>query len=410
MRSQADQPCAPLRDEGISRNLRVLGAVSLAQDVGSEMVYPLLPSFVTGVLGAPVAALGVAEGLADAVAALMKLVAGRLATTGRRKPWIAFGYGLATVGKLVVASALVWPLVLAGRVVDRIGKGIRGVPRDALIADEASVERRGRSFGFHRAMDTLGAVIGPILALGLLRVFNGKIRPALLIAVLPAAISVLLVRLVHEQPAITPSATKPDGLSPQRAALPRAFWSTLAPLVVFALANSSNALLLQRAHDLGLSTSSVVMVYVIYNIVTAVLSYPAGLISDRFSPRLAMISGLLVFSLVYLGLGRATHPASVWVLLPAYGVFTACTDGVSRTWIANLVGDQSRTWALGVHGGLTSAATLLAGLWSGLAWRGNGRLPLTISGLVAMSVALWLIATRGSEDVRELGSQTLLPV
>ncbi len=157
----------------------MLGAVSLAQDVGSEVVYPLLPSFVTGVLGAPVAALGVAEGLAEAVAALMKLIAGRLATTGRRKPWIAFGYGLATVGNLVVASAVVWPLVLVGRVVDRIGKGIRGVPRDALIAEEASAEHRGRSFGFHRAMDTLGAVIGPLLALGLLRVFNGKIRPAL---------------------------------------------------------------------------------------------------------------------------------------------------------------------------------------------------------------------------------------
>jgi MFS family permease len=405
MKSQADQPHAPLRDEGISRNLRVLGAVSLAQDVGSEMVYPLLPSFVTGVLGAPVAALGVAEGLADAVAALMKLIAGRLATTGRRKPWIAFGYGLATVGKLVVASAFVWPLVMVGRVVDRIGKGIRGVPRDALIAEEASAEHRGRSFGFHRAMDTLGAVIGPLVALGLLHVFRGKLRPALLIAVLPAAISVLLVRLVHEQPAISPSATKADNWSRQRAALPRAFWSTLAPLVVFALANSSNALLLQRAHDLGLSTSAVVTVYVLYNVVAAALSYPAGLISDRFSPRLAMITGMLVFSLVYLGLGRATDAKLVWVLLPANGIFTACTDGVSRTWIANLVDDRSRTWALGVHGGLTSAATLLAGLWSGLAWRGDGRLPLTISGIVALSVALWLIATRGQEDVSEACSQ-----
>jgi MFS family permease len=146
---------------------------------------------------------------------------------------------------------------------------------------------------------------------------------------------------------IPPSATKADGWSHQRAALPRAFWSTLGPLVVFALANSSNALLLQRAHDLGLSTSSVVMVYVLYNVVTA-LSYPAGLISDRFSPRLAMIAGLLIFSFVYLGLGRATHAKLVCLLLPAYGVFTACTDGVSRTWIANLVNDRSRTWALGV--------------------------------------------------------------
>jgi MFS family permease len=217
---------------------------------------------------------------------------------------------------------------------------------------------------------------------------------------------VLLVRLVHEKPAITPGVTKADDWSRHRDALPR----TLAPLVVFALANSSNALLLQRAHDLGLSTSSVVMVYVLYNVVAAALSYPAGLISDRFSPRLAMITGLLVFSLVYLGLGRATHAKLVWVLLPAYGIFTACTDGVSRTWIANLVNDRSRTWALGVHGGITSAATLLAGLWSGLAWRRNGRLPLTISGLVALSVVLWLIAAQRKEEVSESGSQALLPV
>ena len=142
------------------RNVKVLSAVSLAQDAGSELLYPLLPTFITVTLGAPVVALGVAEGFADAAAAGMKLLAGRLSERGRRRRWIAAGYAIASVGKVIVALASVWPVVIAGRVVDRIGKGIRGVPRDALIADDTPPARRGRAFGFHRSFDTLGAVIG----------------------------------------------------------------------------------------------------------------------------------------------------------------------------------------------------------------------------------------------------------
>lgn len=382
--------------QGLSRNVKVLGAVSLAQDTGSEMLYPLLPTFLTRVLGAPVVAVGVAEGLADAVAAGMKLVAGRLAGAQRRRRWIATGYGLATIGKIIVAFSFVWPTVLVGRTVDRIGKGIRGVPRDALIADDSGDHQRGRAFGFHRSLDTLGAVLGPLIGLGLLELLNGKVRPALFVAIIPAAISVALVGLVREQavPAVMAGTAVEPALD-ERRPLPASFWHVLAPLIVFAFVNSTDALLLQRAADLGLSVTAVVVAYILYNVVYAALGYPAGKLADRVAPRLVFGSGLVVFGAVYLGLGVTTSSTAVWVLLPCYGAYTALTDGVSRAWIANLVPAEQRTWALGVHGASTGVGVLIAGLWSGLAWHGSGRIPLTVSGVLALAIAGWLLLQGG---------------
>jgi MFS family permease len=388
----APEATAPVR---LSRNVKILGAVSLAQDTGSEMLYPLLPTFITGMLGAPVVAVGVAEGLADAAAAAMKLLAGRLAGAHHRRRWIAAGYGLATIGKIIVAAAFIWPVVIAGRVVDRLGKGIRGVPRDALIADDTPAGARGRAFGFHRSLDTLGAVIGPLIGLALLELLGGRIRPALVIAVIPAAASVALVALVREDGQPAPSSTSdlreptPDPDPDRR--LPTGFWRILAPLTVFALVNSTDALLLQRAAELGLELTEIVLVYVLYNIVYAALGYPAGRLADRIPARIVYAAGLVVFAAVYIGLGTTTSPTAVWMLLPCYGAYTALTDGVSRAWIADLATPDQRTWALGVHGATTGAGVLVAGLWTGLAWHGAGRIPLTIAGFVALSVATWLL-------------------
>jgi MFS family permease len=321
----------------------------------------------------------------------MKLIAGRLTSTGRRRPWIALGYGLAVVGKSVVALAFVWPVVLAGRVVDRVGKGIRGVPRDALIADAVPESSRGRAFGFHRSLDSLGAVIGPLAGLGLYRLVGEHIRPVLLFALIPAMISVALVALVHESPVVEANASAPDAEVDVRTPLPPRFWHVMAPLGLFSLVNSTDALLLQRAGELGLGVTEIVLVYVAYNVVYAALGYPAGTLADHVAPRLVYAGGLIVFAITYLGLGRATDSQAVWLLLPFYGVFTALTDGVSRAWVANVVGAEQRSWALGVHGALTGIALLFAGLWSGLAWNGTGTLPLTISGAVAAGVALWLL-------------------
>jgi MFS family permease len=387
----------PSRSDGpLPRNVKVLGAVSFAQDTGSEMLYPLLPAFITGVLGAPVVALGVTEGLADAAAAGMKLVSGRLARSGHRRRWIATGYGTAVAGKIIVAASFVWPLVLVGRALDRFGKGIRGVPRDAMIADSIEPGQRGRAFGFHRALDTGGAVLGPILGLGLLSLFGGRIRPALVVAVIPAAISVALVSLVRETPP-QPHASHRAPDEQQPAPLPARYWRVLAPLAVFAVVNSTDALLLQRASELGLSVTAVVSVYVLYNTVYAGLGYPAGKLADRIRPRLVFAGGLVIFALVYLGLGRTDSTAAIWILLPCYGGYTALTDGVSRAWVSNLVTDEQRTWALGIHGAVGGVGALVAGLWSGLIWGDNGRHALTISGAVALAVAVWLLLDRDGD-------------
>lgn len=372
------------------RTVKVLGAVSFAQDAGSEMLYPFLPTFITGVLGAPVVAVGVAEGLADATAAGMKLLAGRLAATDQRRRWIAAGYALATAGKLVVALAFVWPVVLLGRVVDRLGKGIRGVPRDALIADAVPAAARGRAFGFHRALDTLGAVVGPLAGLAFYRLVGERIRPVLLIAVIPAAISVALVAMVRERPTSGPLPTSAPPPT-RRPRLPGSFWRVLIPLGAFALVNSTDALLLQRAHEIGLGLTEIVLVYVAYNAVYATLGYPAGKLADRIAPRRVFAAGLVVFGATYIGLGSASSATAVWMLLPLYGAFAALTDGVGRAWISNVVGDEQRTWALGVHGATTGLGALVAGLWSGLAWNGTGELPLTVSGVVAIVVAGWVL-------------------
>ena len=386
-------------DAPLPRAVKVLGAVSFAQDAGSEMLYPFLPTFITGVLGAPVVAVGVAEGLADATTAAMKLLTGRLASTGRRRPWIAAGYALATVGKVIVALSFVWPVVLIGRVVDRLGKGIRGVPRDALIADAVPKRSRGRAFGFHRSLDTLGAVVGPLIGLGIYRLVGEEIRPVLLIAVIPAVISVGLVAMVREQPIKQQISVSTTQSLTFRDRLPDSFWKVMIPLGVFALVNSTDALLLQRVHDLGFSVTEIVFVYIAYNIVYAALGYPAGKLADRVAPRLVFAVGLMVFAVTYLGLGQATSTAAAWVLLPLYGVYTALTDGVSRAWIANVVNDEQRTWALGVHGAITGLGALIAGLWSGLIWNGTGELPLTVSGVIALVVAVWLFTTgRGSRS------------
>lgn len=374
--------------EPLSRNVKVLGLVSLAQDAGSEMMYPLLPRFITGTLGAPVVALGAAEGLADAVAAAMKLVAGRLAD-GRRRPWIAAGYAIATFGKIIVAAATVWPMVIVGRAVDRVGKGIRGVPRDALIADETNPGNRGRAFGYHRSLDTIGAVIGPLLALLLLRVLDGRIRIAVALAVIPAAISVGLVAFVRERarPASHAAAARTAG---QRPTLPAGVKRLLVPMVVFGLVNSTDALLLQHAGDVGLSTTQVVLVYAMFNAVYASLGYPVGKWVDRVPHKVPFALGLALFAIAYIGLGMSHSAVAVWVLMPLYGCFPAMTDGVARAWLSDLSTPQTRTWVLGVHGAATGAAILGAGIWSGLAWGHAGRLPLVISGVIAAAVAVWI--------------------
>lgn len=391
----------------LTRNLKVLSGVSFLQDAASELLYPILPIFLTVTLGAPVAVVGAVEGLAEGAANVTKLASGYLGDRYRKRPLIAAGYGFAAVGKLLIAIAFVWPIVLLGRVFDRFGKGIRGAPRDALLVDGIPDEARGRAFGFHRTADTMGAVVGPLIGLLGYELLHHHIRPLLVIAVVPAVLSVLLVAAVHERPAVPKATTRrsADGtrLSLRETAeeLPRSYWHVVVILTLFSVANFADALLLLRLHDIGFSVATLILAYVGYNLVYAAMSYPAGVLSDRLSRPRVFGVGLVFFAVGYLGLGLTRNHLIAWVVLALYGLFSAFTDGVGKAWISSLAPREHQAAAQGLFQGFTGLGVLIAGVWAGLAWHGDGHLPLLISGTVGGCVAIYLLVTNAEQTVRE---------
>ena len=368
----------------LTPNLKTLSGVSLMQDAASELLYPVMPIFLTVTLGAPATVVGTVEGFAEGVAAITKLLAGRLSDRMRKKPLIALGYGLAAVGKVFVAIATVWPVVLLGRGIDRVGKGIRGAPRDALLMVDADPSAKGRVFGFHRAADTLGAVVGPALGLLLYWSLGHRIRPLLLVAIIPAVLSVALVGLVREGGTVAPTPSMRGPVAP-------AVTRLVVVLGLFSLVNFPDALLLLRAHDLGMSTTGVIAAYLVYNAVYAGLSYPAGALSDRLPRHQVFGVGLVFFALGYLGLGLIDQCWLVYVILPLYGGFAACTDGVGKAWVSSLAPKEQQGTAQGLFQATTGLAVLVAGLWAGFAWGSDGSVPLLVSGTIGLVTALALL-------------------
>jgi MFS family permease len=364
----AEDSLEPSPVPGVSRNVFAFGLVSFCADVASEMLYPLIPIFLTTTLGAPVAVLGVIEGIAEGTASSLKVVSGWYADRVRwRKPLVAAGYALSALGKLLLAAAFVWPQVLLARFVDRFGKGVRTSPRDALIADSSDPARFGRAYGFHRGADTAGAVLGPLLAL-LLVVLLGEdnLRPIFILAIVPGVASVALIALVRERRR-APAPGSP-GLTLDLSGADAAFWVFLGISVLFALGNSSDAFLILRAKDLGLGLTMVILTYVLYNAVYSLLAMPSGIASDRLGRRSVMVAGFLIFGLVYLGIALAERQALVWPLFAVYGLYMALTDGVGKAFVADLVPPERRATFLGVYhtsiGLMAVGSSALAGvLW-----------------------------------------------
>ncbi len=370
--------------------MRVLSAVSFLQDTASELLYPLLPIYLTAVLGAPPSVVGAVEGAAEGAASITRLAVGPLGDRFAKRPLIATGYGMAALGKVLVALATAWPGVLAGRVVDRLGKGIRGVPRDALLVEGIDDASRGKVFGFHRTMDTLGAVIGPLLGLAGYELLDHRIRPLLFVAIVPAVLSVVLIVLVREKPRSGPRPAREPIFSGMRELSGR-FWRVTAVVVGFGLVNFPDALLLLRLNEIGFGVVAVILAYVTYNLVYALASFPAGLLADRM-PRSAVFGlGLVFFAIGYIGLGLTTDHATAWLLIGVYGLFTACTDGVGKAWASSLAGAARQSTAQGVFQGGSGLAILIAGVWAGLLWGADGRVPLLISGVVGACFAVLLL-------------------
>ncbi|CAB4600749.1 MAG: MFS transporter [Actinobacteria bacterium] len=372
----------------LTRNLILLTLVSLAQDAASELLYPLLPILLTGVIGAAPLALGLIEGCAEAAAGFAKLLSGKSSDRIGRKPFVISGYSLAGVGKALVVVATSWPLVFLGRVTDRIGKGMRSAPRDALIADSVDKAHLGRAFGFHRTGDNIGAVIGPGIALIGLAMLDGDVRAVAKWALIPAVISGLLTLLIREnfvKPPKIKSVKKPH---PE---LPRRLKRAIALLVLIQLTNIPDVLLLLRLHDIGFSTQGVVLSYMLFSGVTVLAAFPGGYIADKLSPRIVYAVGLLAFAIAYATLGATQNHSLAIIALALYGLFPALTDGVGKAWIAGLSEDNHRGRAQGVYQASMNFAILGAGIWGGAMWsKGDIQWPLIVAAIGALIGALTL--------------------
>jgi len=372
----------------LSRNLILLTLVSLAQDAASELLYPLLPILLTGVIGAAPLALGLIEGCAEAAAGFTKLISGKSSDRLGRKPFVISGYSLAGVGKALVVVATSWPLVFLGRVTDRIGKGLRGAPRDALISDSVDKAHLGRAFGFHRTGDNIGAVIGPGIALIGLAMLDGDVRAVAKWALIPAVISGLLTLLIKENFVKTPKVKSERKPHPH---LPRTLKRAIALLVLIQLTNIPDVLLLLRLHDIGFSTQGVVLSYMLFSGVTVLAAFPGGYIADKLSPRIVYAVGLLAFAIAYATLGSTQNHSLALIALALYGLFPALTDGVGKAWIAGLSEDNHRGRAQGVYQASMNFAVLAAGIWGGAMWsKGDIQWPLIIAAVGALIGALTL--------------------
>jgi MFS family permease len=356
----------------IPRTVWALGVVSLCMDLSSELVHALLPVYLTVVLGASMVALGVVEGIAEATASIVKVFSGAASDRmARRKPLVVLGYGLALVSKPLFPLAGSVPLVLAARFMDRIGKGIRGAPRDALIADVTPDGSRGAAFGLRQALDTVGAILGPLAAIGLMLWLASDVRAVLWFAVIPALISVAVLVLWVREPETRATATSP--LS--RASLGEFaahFWLVVAIGAVMTLARFSEAFLVVRAQGLGVALALVPLVLVVMNVVYTAVAYPAGVAADRGHRKTLMVWGLLALIASDLALASASSTALLFAGIALWGLHMGLTQGLLSALIADAAPETLRGTAFGVFHFVSGAALLAASLIAGWLWDSYG--------------------------------------
>jgi MFS family permease len=394
----ADAPPPGGRPGGVPRNVVVLGLVSLLTDASSEMVYPVLPLFLMNVLHAPVSAIGLIESLAETTASFVKVASGRLSDRiQRRRPLIGLGYTLSNVVKPLLAVVPGWPAVLALRVADRFGKGVRTAPRDALIADSGTPERRGRDFGFHRALDTVGAAIGPLTAWAVLTLVPDGYRLIFWLSAIPGSLAIVLV-LVAVREVRRPSAA--DRSAPKTSLLPfrqlgAGFTVFTLISVVFSLGNSSDAMLILRAQNVGNPAAVVPLMYFVFNVVAAALATPLGHLSDRVGRKRLIVFGFAGYAVVYAGFALAGTPVSVWILFALYGLPYAATEGMTRAFVVDLVPPKLRATALGGYTFAIGLAALPASLVAGLLWdQVSPAAPFVLSAVLMAAAALALLLYR----------------
>jgi MFS family permease len=378
----------------LHRQVIVLGMVSLFTDIASEMLYPVTPIFLTAVLGSSMALVGVIEGIAEFIAALLKGYFGNLSDkVGKRSIFVTIGYGLSAISKPLPGIFQNIPIVFATRVTDRIGKGIRTAPRDALLGSY-SEGNSGAVFGFHRAMDTLGAAIGPVIALILLNIFPENYQLIFIVAFLPSIIAVALTLMVKDKVTSTKDRIKKKYFEFLKSS-PKSYKKILLLLAVFSLVNSSDVFLILKSRDISESSTLAIFGYIFYNIVYAVSSYPMGSLSDKFGKRNIFTVGLVLFSLVYFGFAFIPDIYLLWILFVLYGIYAASTEGISKAWISDIIPDERRGTAIGLATLITGICVMIGSFATGFLWDKFGsQVPFLISAIVSLIIALFVIVKR----------------
>ena len=324
----------------------LLGLAALLNDAASELIYPLLPIFLSTTLGATPVIIGLIEGVADGLASILKYFSGAISDRQKkRKPWVVGGYGLAAASRLLIAAATVWPLVLTARLVDRTGKGMRSAPRDAMIADVTPKEQRGRAYGFHRALDHTGAIVGPLLALLLMQGLGFSLRATFYFAVIPGAIGVVMLALLLRET----EATAKSAPEIQDVTLPRRFRGAITAVALFALANSSDAFLLLQAHAAGVSAAMLPALWAAHHVIKSLFSTRAGALSDRVDRRWLLVAGWSSYAVIYVLFPFAKTLPMFVLLFVLYAIPFTLFEGAERAWIADLVPAEARGKSFGIY-------------------------------------------------------------
>ena len=346
----------------------LLGITSLLTDISSEMVYPVLPIYLVVTLGASPAILGLIEGIAESLASLLKVFSGYFSDKFKsRKPLTILGYSGSTIGKFFLYLSVSWHTVLLGRVIDRLGKGIRTAPRDALIAESAQSHKRGAAFGLHRAMDTAGACLGVILAYWLVTRYRGNLKSIFLFSLIPGVLGVLFLFFLREKK--DKAAGTGEKIKFRWGSLDKRLKLFLIFTFIFTLGNSSNQFLLLRAKNLGSSLPTIILLYLFYNIFYAFVAYPASRLSDKIGRKKLLVAGYLIYGLVYLGFGLNTSMHNLWFLFGVYGLYIGFTEGVEKALVTDIAPQGLRATAIGLHATLVGIGLFPASVLAGILWK-----------------------------------------
>ncbi|MFL6765093.1 MAG: MFS transporter [Sphingomicrobium sp.] len=385
----------------LPRNVWVLGFVSLFMDLSSEIYHALLPAFITMVLGLPATALGAIDGVAEATANFAKLFSGRLSDRSlRRKPWVMAGYGVAALSKPLFPLAASAPAVMAARFADRIGKGIRGSPRDAMVADETPPEIRGRAFGLRQALDTVGALLAPLVAIGLMAWLASDIRAVFWIAVIPAAISFLLAWLALREPEQHLAPLKKSPFFAGFGQLDKATKRLLQIGFLFGLARFSESFLILKGIDVGLTGGMSPLTLAIFNLAYVALAYPAGALSDRMSPKSILMAGIAVLVAGNLVLAQTSSFAGLVIGTTLWGAHMALTQGIFSRMVADSAPEHLRATSFGAFWFVSGLAALLASLEAGWLWTSKGASATFITSAVIAAAAGAMLSLLQEEDLR----------